>query len=90
MKSSKTNSSGIATKAATPESPLDGRLSSTLWVRVAVIGGMAVATVASVMSGISWAEGASRSQIYLPIAVFVAFGVLAVALSRFDIYLAGS
>lgn len=90
MRSSKTNPRGDGTLVATRHPSPDRRLGTTLWVRVAVVVGMAVATVVSVMSGISWAEGASRSEIYLPIAVFVAFGVLAVALTRFDIYLAGS
>lgn len=60
------------------------------WHRAVAAGGVAVATAVAVASGINLAEGASRSQIYIPIAVFLAFGAFALALSRFDLYLAGA
>jgi O-antigen ligase len=52
--------------------------------------GIAAATAASVLSGIRIAEGTSRTQALIPIAVFVGFGVVAIAMTRFDIYLAGA
>ncbi|KAA3637207.1 MAG: hypothetical protein DWP92_08245 [Armatimonadetes bacterium] len=57
---------------------------------VLAVGGVAAATAVSVLSGINIAEGASRTQVFVPIAVFMAFGVIAIATTRFDIYLAGA
>lgn len=77
-------------RVAVAERKRGSRFGRRMWFGVLAMGGIAAATAASVLSGINIADGASRTQAFIPIAVFVGFGVVAVALTRFDIYLAGA